>query len=307
MSKPRKELEMSVTEYADYLTGMINQALNERFKRYMQGGWEENHITTDICWNLSEDSGQVVNLGAQNALVKWRAQRHKGRSERETGDIAIIIRYKYLDRQPVFASAHLEAKRIYFNIRAKTNRPIPGTGSFKSLNEKQIRTHLKNTSAHYMLLYDILDETLPTATNLVSRRFLTFDGKDGRLHKFGESLGDVLAHQFIKGYGLDYIKSDKDQIKKLLSDANVSYVLVGNVYEQGERGDSRNDFDDGQGPGPGGRSLERELKEIGLVPIEASKDEGFRALKAEREKGKQKAQTTTAIIGTREKFFCDEQ
>ena len=306
MTKTQNESEMSATEYADYLTEMINNALNQHFKRYRQGGWEENHITTDICWNLSEDSGQVVNFGSQNAMVKWRAQRHSGQNERETGDIAIIIRYKYLDRKPVFAAAHLEAKRIYFNTRAKTSRPIPGTGRFKSLDEKQIRTHLKNTNAHYVLLYDILEETLAKATNLVSRRFLTLDRNDGHLHKFGESLGDILAHQFIKGYGLDYIKSGKDQIKKLVSQANVSFVLIGNVCELGKSGNSVNNLDDGQGPGPGGRSVERELKEIGFIPLGSCKKEGFRAPNSERQKGNEKAQTNATIIRTREGFFSSE-
>lgn len=268
MRKKDSKSIISSVDYTEYLKGQVQSALIDRFRRYSQYGWRENQITSDLCWNLSEQSGHHVNLEGKNASVRWLAQRNVSRLERETGDIGLIIRYKYASGEIVIGFAHLEAKRIFFKEDKKTGAPLVGTGTFKSLHREQIVRHLKNTHAHYILLYDMASDNVGLATNLVSPRFLALNTRNGSLHHAGESLADILVQQFIKGYGLEYGGSIGEHIDRWSGTRGVDFILIANIAERDDMGrpiESRRGG--GEGPGSGGIALMKTMQSHGFQPL----------------------------------------
>jgi hypothetical protein len=112
--------------------------------------WEENHITFDLLKGIRRALNySVIENASNNVTINWRIYKQRKReNERDYGDIALIVKLLYQDKDELEGVAFLEAKRKFENTLA-----------FDSAKTDQLKRIDNHSTTAMMLLYDFNDIT----------------------------------------------------------------------------------------------------------------------------------------------------
>jgi len=216
----------SFNDWMSEADDITRQAVSDCFQNRSRGGWEENHITTEVLTALSE-LGTTLTWTDLNRKTTWAGYKLKGHSETRFGDIVVRIRVWLTDSDYIDGVAFYEAKRQFF----KAGQAV----GFHSMNEEQLVRITRETHASNVLLYDVFSRenqhigflnSLPTiiAENLEKNGVVTGHGRI--LYSYSENwvgkLGDNL-----RGLSLDFSPSAVSEMESAVnSDSDAPYFVL---------------------------------------------------------------------------------
>lgn len=202
----------------------INQAVATCFNNYRLGGWNENHITTEVLAAV-ERIGREIDWEDRPQKVKWEAHKLSGTKEYTFGDIAVLARVWLTGERYLDGVAFYEAKRQYFG------KSGTATG-FSSINLEQLSRIGAKTNSSHVVLYDADAEknqvcvtAVPTAfvQELAAANLVPVTGR--LIHRYGNiwvtSLGDNL-----RGFGLDFRREAVAAVKSAAASEDAPLVIL---------------------------------------------------------------------------------
>jgi len=217
-------------KYRDWLQNaheVTSEAIVKCFNNRNIGGWDENHITTQVLDSLIM-LGSEFDWEGKPQKIKWEALKLKGKQENNFGDIAIIVRVWLTSDISIEGVAYYEAKRQFFNSQGE----IEG---FRSLKAEQLSRIGSNTFNSQLLLYDVdihnrqaIAVSLPSifGEKIVSEISPKYIGRTishyGKL--WVESLGDNLL-----GLNLDFRENTINDIREAAVAGKIPYIINASV------------------------------------------------------------------------------
>lgn len=217
----------AVMDYPTWLqqaNAAINSAVAECFLNEHIGGWNENHITTQVLHAL-ENIGTELAWTDQAQNIRWEGYKLTGAQETNFGDIALMVRIWLTSNEFIDGVAYYEAKRQYFNDKGSPD-------GFKSIDAAQLSRIGANTHASHLLLYDVDQPKSQVCISAVPIRFAEILAKtilaraSGRvLHRYGLQWVQTLGNNF-RGFELDYSPSAVNAIRTLAKSENAPFALL---------------------------------------------------------------------------------
>lgn len=215
---------MKFSEWRYKANELINKELLKCYINSNLGGWDENHITTQILIAL-KSLGLELNWEDKPQKVKWECHKLKGSFENQYGDIAIVVKVQLSETCFVEGVAFYEAKRQYFN---NAHQPL----GFNAIKFEQLKRISELTHASHVLLYDIdINKRIgctSTVSSIIARELAQKNliSAVGRIiHLYGEpwvvSLGSNLL-----GLNLDFQEATVKTIKELSSSMTPPNFIV---------------------------------------------------------------------------------
>ncbi|MFN3770332.1 MAG: hypothetical protein ACK4TD_18365 [Ectopseudomonas guguanensis] len=199
----------------------IKAAMLNCFNNANIGGWQENHITTEVIKAIST-AGTDLSWTNCPQRVQWQAYKLSGKYETNYGDIAFLVKVWLTQGKYVEGVAFYEAKKQYF----KSGENI-GFGALKADQLSNINSH---TSASQVLLYELVDSQAARATAIPTSFAHVFAGKgmegnDGSLlHLYGRPWIVALGSNF-RGFELDYSEQAVTAIKEFAQKNQLPFII----------------------------------------------------------------------------------
>lgn len=202
----------------------VNSAVADCFCNSDIGGWNENHITTQVLDALQKIGTELAWTDqAQN--ICWEGYKLTGVQETNFGDIALIVRVWLTSQEHIDGVAYYEAKRQYFNDKGA---PV----GFKSIDAAQLSRIGANTHASHLLLYDVDHPKNAVCISSVPTRFAEELAKgvlaraSGRvLHRYGLHWIRTLGNNF-RGFGLDFSPAAVNAVRSMAKSAHAPFALL---------------------------------------------------------------------------------
>ncbi|ALO44901.1 hypothetical protein [Pseudohongiella spirulinae] len=202
----------------------INSAIAECFNSGQIGGWQENHITTEILKGL-------VGIGVEfeweqyAQRIKWEAYKLAGNLEHSNGDIGLLVNVRLSGETFVKGVAFYEAKKQYFDPAGKAI-------GFKSINVDQLSRIRDATHASSVLFYDVdISESRACATSV--QAVFVHELAKGDLLKFSCRLvthyGCFWVYslgQNFRGFGLDHSEEAVKALEEYAASKYAPSVLL---------------------------------------------------------------------------------
>lgn len=202
----------------------VNSAVADCFYNSQIGGWNENHITTQVLDALQKIGTELAWTDqAQN--IRWEGYKFTGIQETNFGDIALIVRVWLTSQEYIDGVAYYEAKRQFFNNK--------GTAvGFKSIDAAQLSRIGTSTHASHLLLYDVGQPKGHVNITAVPTRFAEELAKgvlaraSGRImHRYGLQWIRTLGNNF-RGFGLDFSPAAVSAIRSMSKSAQAPFALL---------------------------------------------------------------------------------
>ena len=199
----------------------VQAAIIQCFKNASIGGWQENHITTEVIEAIST-AGTDLSWSNCPQRAQWQAYKLSGHYETDYGDIAILVKVWLTPSKYVEGVAFYEAKKQYFKNGVATG--------FRALKADQLSKITRNTSASQVILYDSCGGQGPCVSAIPTSFAHAFsdagmDGINGNiLHQYGRPWIVALGNNF-RGFELDYSARAVDTIKQLAKQNKLPFVI----------------------------------------------------------------------------------
>lgn len=215
---------MNYTDWLNRANENINESLVGCFNNYHLDGWSENHITTQVMQSIAS-LGLEIDWSDRHQRMKWEGFKLKGKSEKNFGDIAVIVKVWVTSDRFVEGVAFYEAKRQFFDEKWEPK-------GFSSIKQEQLSNISSKTHASNVLLYDVnikekkaCASSVPTALvhELACANLASNSGRV--LHRYGDLWVKSLGNNFL-GMNLDFQKGSVDEIKQLISGAGRPLVIL---------------------------------------------------------------------------------
>lgn len=201
----------------------INHSIADCFNTAQRGGWQENHITTQILNSLMA-LGIELDWEQYAQRTKWEAYKLAGSMEYSNGDIGLIVNIKLSGDTFIKGVAFYEAKKQYFDEKG----PI----GFKAIKSDQLDRIRLKTHASSVLFYDVEVDKQQACATSVPTVFVKELAKKGLLEhscrvvlNYGNfwilSLGDNL-----RGFSLDYQEESVKALEDYVRTAYAPSVLL---------------------------------------------------------------------------------
>lgn len=199
----------------------VQSAIIQCFKNADIGGWQENHITTEVIEAIST-AGTDLSWSNCPQRAQWQAFKLSGHYETDYGDIAILVKVWLTSNRYVEGVAFYEAKKQYFKNGVATG--------FRALKAGQLSKINRNTSASQVILYDFWGDqgSHVTAIPTSFAHALADAGMEGIngniLHHYGRPWIVALGNNF-RGFELDYSARAVDTIKHFAQQNKLPFVI----------------------------------------------------------------------------------
>lgn len=210
-----------LSEWLGDVNSRIQAVMLQCFNNINIGGWQENHITTQVIEAIST-AGTDLSWSNCPQRAQWQAFKLSGSYETEHGDIAILVKVWLTSSRYVEGVAFYEAKKQYFK-----NGKVAG---FRALKVDQLSKINRNTSASQVILYDSGGGQNPCVTAIPTSFAHAFadagvDGISGNmLHQYGRPWVIALGNNF-RGFELDYSTRAVETIKQLAQQNKLPFVI----------------------------------------------------------------------------------
>lgn len=202
----------------------INQAIAICFNNRHIGGWQENHITTQVL-EAVEKIGKEFDWEEYPQRVRWEAYKLNGNLEHAFGDIALFARVWLSEDRFLDGVAFYEAKRQYYK---ETGEPA----GFSSVKKEQLSRLSSSTHASQVLFYDADAEKSQVCVTSVPTVFVKelaevdLVATSGRLiHRYGNSWIISLGNNF-RGFGLDFRPESIAAVKSAAESHDAPSVIL---------------------------------------------------------------------------------
>ncbi|MHB0766345.1 hypothetical protein ACYCFC_18435 [Stutzerimonas sp. NM35] len=217
MSEERRPLK----DWLENVNLRIQETMLSCFNNASIGGWQENHITTEVIKAIST-AGTDLSWSNCPQRAQWQAYKLSGQHETDYGDIAIFVKVWLVPGRYVEGVAFYEAKKQYF----KSGK----TAGFRALNAGQLSKINRNTSASQVILYDSGASQGACVTAIPTSFARTFaeagmEGINGNLlHHYGRPWVVALGNNF-RGFELDYSDRAVATIKQFAEQNQLPFVI----------------------------------------------------------------------------------
>ncbi|MCO7554623.1 hypothetical protein [Metapseudomonas otitidis] len=217
MSEDRRQLNFWLMD----VDSRVKTAIIQCFNNADIGGWQENHITTEVIEAIST-AGTDLSWSNCPQRAQWQAYKLSGHCETGYGDIAILVKVWLTPSKYVEGVAFYEAKKQYFKNGVATG--------FRALKADQLSKINRNTSASQVILYDSGGNQGPCVTTIPTSFAHAFceagmEGVNGNmLHYYGRPWVVALGNNF-RGFELDYSPRAVDTIKQLTQQNKLPFLI----------------------------------------------------------------------------------
>lgn len=206
--------------------------------------WDEDFLTRGLLKALRQELGREFMLSSYfpsfvsrasyfsmhvhaHVHVRWNVYKMKGKEENKFGDVAILVKVRYYDRDVIEGVAFMEAKRRY-----------TPSGKFDAIDVNQLRRINQNAPRASVLLYDFAPIVYPykfsclcTHAATVPMDLVLATGKKGvSLYKFSTPFSKRLLRHLL-GFDLERgheaLKIAKGYRQELGAPRNVGVFAVG--------------------------------------------------------------------------------
>jgi len=203
--------------------------------------WNEDHITYTWLNDLRHVSSHLTVPFFPKTNVAWDAYKMDGRLEENNGDVAVLVKITFENKNSLTGVAFLEAKRVY------------NSGRYESLKWAQLRHMSSHSSQHHLLLYDFEEQQVTSSmtgccgcpdcfhkhykyfpsvnTNTIvvpTLHALAIEEKTRALSNIGYRLSEQIFLRFFRGLDLDFTQNLVDQVKQGVA-GGVNFLVVAHV------------------------------------------------------------------------------
>lgn len=223
-NKTNEYLSIDHLTWLQKANAAVNSAVTGCFCNSQIGGWNENHITTQVLDALQQ-IGTELAWTDQEQKIRWEGYKLTGVQETHFGDIALIVRVWLTSHEYIDGVAYYEAKRQYFNDKGA---PV----GFKSIDAAQLSRIAASTHASHLLLYDVDQPKGHVNLTAVPIRFAEVLAKDvlarasvRAMHRYGLQWIKTLGNNF-RGFGLDFSPTAVNAFRSMSKSAHAPFVLL---------------------------------------------------------------------------------
>ena len=215
---------MDHSTWLQKVNAAVNSAVAACFCNSQIGGWNENHITTQVLDALQQ-VGTELAWTDQAQKIRWEGYKLTGVQETNFGDIALIVRVWLTSQEYIDGVAYYEAKRQFFNDKGA---PV----GFTSIDAAQLSRIGASTHASHLLLYDVDQPKGQVSITAVPTRFAEELAKgvlaraSGRvMHRYGQQWIMALGNNF-RGFGLDFSTAAVNAIRSMSKSVHAPFALL---------------------------------------------------------------------------------